>query len=82
MNGQEESAILVAIAELKVKNEHLESYIYKELKPDIEKLCNKVTECMEKAEECSRRNLKWMVGCLISVVAASLGWAAFFLGTS
>lgn len=82
MNGTEESKILVAIARLEEKHEHLETYIFKDLKADIERLCNKVTECMEKAEECSRRNLKWMVGCLISVVAASLGWAAFFLGTS
>lgn len=81
MNGTEESAILVAIAELKVKNEHLELYIYKELKPDIERLCDKVTNCMEKAEECSRRNLKWVVATLISVTAGSLGWIAFLIGT-
>ena len=81
MNEKEESAILVAIAELKVKNEHLELYIYKELKPDIERLCNKVTTCMERAEECSRRNFKWMVATLVSVTAGSLGWIAFLIGT-
>ena len=81
MNGSEESKILVAIAELKRDSKHLEDYIYKEMKPDIEKLCKKVTNCMEKAEECSRRNLKWMIATLISITAGSLGWIAFLFET-
>ena len=81
MNGTDESKILVAIAELKRDSKHLEDYIYKEMKPDIERLCNKVTKCMEKAEECSRRNFKWAVATLISITAASIGWLAFLLGT-
>ena len=80
MEITEESKILVAIAHLEEKHEHLESYIFKDLKKDIERLCNKVTDCMEKAEECSRRNFKWMVATLISVTAGSLGWIAFLLG--
>ena len=80
MNGSEESRILVAIAELKRDSKHLEDYIYKEMKPDIEHLCNKVTNCMEKAEECSRRNIKWMVATLLSITAGSFGWIAFLLG--
>ena len=81
MNGTEESRILVAIAELKRDSKHLEDYIYKEMKPDIEKLCDKVTHCMEKAEDCSRRNFKWAIATIISITAATLGWAAFILGT-
>ena len=80
MNGIEESKILVAIARLEEKHEHLESYIFKDLKQDIERLCNKVTNCMEKAEECSRRNLKWMVATLLSLTVGSFGWIAYILG--
>ena len=68
----ERDEILVALAELKVKNEHLENYIYEELKPDIEKLCNKVEKCTKNAAECYNQNLKWMVATLLlSIIAVT-----------
>ena len=62
--------ILVAITELKVKNEHLENYIYEELKPDIEKLCKRVETCTKSAAECYSKNLKWMIATLITSIIA------------
>ena len=62
--------ILVAIARLEEKNEHLESYIYKELKPDIAKLCSRVEKCTKNAAECYNKNLKWMVATLVTSIIA------------
>lgn len=81
MNGTEESKILVAIARLQEKQEHLETYVFKDLKADIEKLCSEVTQCMEKAEDCSRRNFKWAVATIISITAATVSFTAYILGT-
>ena len=79
MIGQEDSAVLIAIAELKLENKHLEDYIYNELKPDIQKLCNKVTLCMEKAESCSLQNFKWMIATLLTAIVAMMGWISFVI---
>ena len=62
--------ILVAIAELKRDSKHLEDYIYKELKPDIEKLCERIEVCTENAAECYTKNLKWMITTLVASIIA------------
>ena len=79
MESKEKEEILIAIAELKLKNEHLEKYIYKELKPDIEKLCAKFDDCTKKTEECYRKNLRWMIATLLAFIAAILGWTGVLL---
>ena len=71
---------------LKEKNDQTEKYIFKDLKPEIEKLCdkvdaeigklcNKVDACMEKSEECHRKNFKWMVTTMFTFAIGSIGWA-------
>ncbi|MCK4529309.1 hypothetical protein KAW18_18250 [candidate division WOR-3 bacterium] len=67
------------IAVLKEKHEHTEAYIFKELKPDIEKLCDKVEGCMLKAEECYHKNFKWMVATLLGFILAAFGWMGWIL---
>ena len=79
MESKEKEEILIAIAELRVKNEHLERYIYKELKPDIEGLCAKFDDCTQKTEECYRKNLRWMIATLLAFIAAGLSWAGVLL---
>lgn len=71
--------ILVAIARLEEKNEHLEAYIYKELKPDIEKLCKRVEVCTKNAADCYTKNLKWMVATLITSIIAVVSLAAVIM---
>jgi hypothetical protein len=71
--------ILVAIAELKRDSKHLEDYIYKELKPDIEKLCKKVESCTEDAAECYTKNLKWIVATVITSIIAVTSLAAVIM---
>ena len=66
----ERDEILIAIAELKRDSKHLEDYIYEELKPDIEKLCDKVEKCTKNAAECYTKNLKWMMTTLITSIIA------------
>ncbi|GAH24827.1 unnamed protein product [marine sediment metagenome] len=77
MNGKDKEEIIKAIgslksdiAVLKEKNEHMEKYIFKDLKPDIENLCNKVESCMEKADECYHKNFKWMITTVITSAIA------------
>lgn len=65
------------IAVLQEKNEQTEKYIFKDLKPDIENLCDKVESCMEKADECYHKNFKWMVATLLTVIVAMMGWIGF-----
>jgi len=64
---------------LKTKHANMEAYIYKELKVDIEKLCDKVEKCMEKSVDERQRDLKWMVTQTITLIVAIVGWIAFFL---
>ena len=68
------------IAVLQEKEEHTKKYIDNDLKPDIEALCNKVENCMAKAEECYQRNVKWMAATIISAVIALFGWGAWLIG--
>lgn len=67
------------VAVLKEKNESLEAYIFKELKVDIEKLCDKVENCMEKAVDERHRDLKWMATQTATLIIATVGWIAFFV---
>ena len=68
------------IAVLQEKEEHTRGYIDTDLKPDIEKLCEKVENCMASAEECYQRNVKWMAATIVSVVIALFGWGAWLIG--
>jgi len=59
---------------LKEKYENLSNYIFRDLKPDIEKLCDKVENSMIKNEEGYHKNLRWMIATLIAFIAAVFGW--------
>jgi len=67
------------IAVLKEKNEQMENYIFKDLKPEIEKICGKVESCMEKADKYTqdhiRENFKWMITIIATVAIGAVGWA-------
>ena len=75
----EKEEILVAIAELKRDSKHLEDYIYKELKPDIEKLCNRIETCTKNVAECYSKNLKWVVATTITSIIAVTSLAAVIM---
>ena len=86
MNGEDKEEIIKAIgslrkdiAVLRTNEEHMRSYIYKDLKPDIERLCKKVENCMANAEECYHKNIKWMAATIISAIVAMFGWAAWLM---
>ena len=64
---------------LKTKHANLEGYIYKDLKINIEKLCTRVENCMDKTTDMRHTDLKWMVAQMITLVIATLGWIAFLL---
>ena len=64
---------------LKTKHANMEAYIYKELKVDIEKLCDRVEECVDKSVDERQRDLKWMVSQTVTLIIATVGWIAFFL---
>jgi uncharacterized membrane protein (DUF106 family) len=68
------------IAVLQEKEEHMRDYISNDLKPDIEKLCEKVENCMANAEECYQRNVKWMAATIVSAIIALFGWGAWLIG--
>ena len=79
MNGKDKEEILVAIARLEEKNAHLEGYLFKELRPHIQNLCDKIEKCVEKSEECYHKNLRWMIATLLAFIAAVLGWTGVFI---
>ena len=86
METNDKEEILVAIAKLEEKNEHLEKYIYKDLKPHIQNLCDKIENCVEKSKECYQKNLecyhknlRWMIATLVAFIAAGLSWAGVFI---
>lgn len=93
MNGQEKTEIIEAIGELKgeikvlnTKYDSLSSYMFKDLKGEIEKMCDKVDTCMTKAQKWNTEietyrhsNFKWMVTTMISFVVAALGWGIVIL---
>jgi len=62
------------IAVLQEKNEQMEKYIFTDLKPDIENLCDKFESCMEKSNEGYHKNFKWMVATMFTVIIAAMGW--------
>ena len=68
------------IAVLQEKEEHMKDYIFHDLKPDIERLCEKIETCMTNAEECYKRNIKWMAVALVNAIIALFGWAAWLSG--
>ena len=79
MESKEKEEILIAIAELKVKNEHLEGYIFKELKPHIQNLCDKIENCVDKSEECYHKTLRWMMATIASLTISAVGWIMWAL---
>ena len=79
MESKEKEEILVAIARLEEKNEHLEKYLFKELKPHIQNLCDKIESCVKSGEDCYHKNLRWMIATLLAFIAALLGWTGVFI---
>lgn len=75
----ERDEILVAIAELKRDTKHLEDYIYDELKPDIQKLCDRVEACTVNAAECYTKNLKWIVTTAIALIIGATSLVAVIM---
>ena len=62
---------------LKTEHTNLKDYIYEELKKDIEKLCSKVENCMNKSADERQRDLKWMVAQIATLLIGAVGWFAF-----
>jgi len=86
MNGDEKKEILEAISELKTeiavlrtKQENTENYVFKELKIDIEAVCDKVEMCLEKAEKGYMTNLRWMTATIVTGLLGVFGWIGWFL---
>lgn len=67
------------IAALKEKYENLSNYIFRDLKPDIEKLCNKIENDVLKTEEYYHKNLRWMIATMITFIAAVFGWVGLLM---
>lgn len=81
MNKEEEIIKVIGdlredVAGLKEKYEGMSNYIFRDLKPDIDKLCTKIENCMD---ECYHKNLKWMIGTTISFIVAVFGWLILLL---
>jgi len=88
VNGGEIKEIINAISELKSevavlreKNESLSKYIFNDLKSEIEKLCGQVEKCMNESARARNRDLKWMIGLMISFVIGTIGWVVVLLKT-
>jgi len=79
METKEKGEILVAIARLEEKNAHLEGYLFKELRPHIQDLCDKIEKCVEKSEQCYHKNLRWMIATLLAFCAAVVGWTGVLI---
>ena len=58
MSGENLSDILVAIGKLQEKTEHIENYIYKDLKPYME----------SNAKRC-----QWAIGIMLTIFIVSIG---------
>ena len=65
MDIQEESKILVAIAQLETNYKHLD---------------NDMKSVVAKIDECTKRNFQYMITTLIATVAAVFGWVLFLEG--
>ena len=59
----------------------IEKYIFNDLKSEIEKLCGQVEKCMNESARARNRDLKWMVGLMISFVIGVIGWVVVLLKT-
>ena len=85
MNGETKEIVAAIhdlateVAVLKGKHENMEKYIFKDLRPDIEKLCKRVEKCMDKSVDERHRDLKWMVTQTATLTIATVGWIAFFV---
>ena len=67
------------VAVLKGKHESMEKYIFKDLKPDIEKLCKRVEKCMNKSVDERNRDFKWAIALSLTLCSSIVGWMlAFF----
>ena len=88
VNGGEIKEIINAISELKSeiavlreKNESLSKYIYNDLKSEIAQLRTRVEKCMNESARARNRDLKWMIGLMISFVIGTIGWVVVLLKT-
>ena len=68
----DESKILVAIARLQEKSDHLND--------EMGKLSLRLDECVNETRVCTRNNFRYMVSTLIASTAALFGWALFIKG--
>ena len=69
------------IAVLREKNESLSKYIYNDLKSEIAQLRIRVEKCMNESARARNRDLKWMIGLMISFVIGTIGWVVVLLKT-
>ena len=88
MNGSEIKEIIDAISELKSevavlreKHESLSKYIFNDLKSEIERLCVRVEKCMNESARARNRDLKWMIGLMITFIIGAVGWIVVLLKT-
>jgi len=88
VNGSEIKEIIDAISELKSevavlreKHESLSKYIFNDLKSEIEKLCVRVEKCMNESARARNRDLKWMIGLMITFIIGAVGWIVVLLKT-
>jgi len=69
------------IAVLREKNESLSKYIYNDLKSEIAQLRTRVEKCMNESARARNRDLKWMVGLMITFIIGAVGWIVVLLKT-
>jgi len=88
VNGSEIKEIINAISELKSevavlreKNENLSKYIFNDLRGEIERLRICVEKCMNESARARNRDLKWMIGLMISFIIGMIGWVVVLLKT-
>ena len=67
------------VAVLKERHESMESYIFKDLRPDIEKLCKRVENCMNKSVDERQRDLKWAIALSLTFCSSIVGWMLVLL---
>ena len=67
------------VAVLEQRYEDMSKYIFHDLKPDIEKLCEKVEKCTENATEGYHKNFKWIAATAITSIIAIVGWAVVMI---
>ena len=60
------------VAVLKTNYEHMSKYIFRDLKPELEKLCDKVSECVSEGADEYRKSFQWIVATLLTAIIAIL----------